>query len=235
MMMFGESYKEKVLSIEPDSSIGFWLQDEASGSVAYDSSGQGNDGAYTGVTLGQAGVPGMGYTSPLFDGANDYNNIYSVGLNADFGRAEGALLVWAKVSGAGVWTDGTPRYPVFLRADASNQVYVRFTGANAVWVQHAAGGVALTAGSGALATTDFFSIGATWSTALDEFRLFIDGVQDGATQNGLGTWVGNLAAAATVVGASNTVPASVFSGNLGPVALWNKALTPDQVAHLSKV
>ncbi|MFV1969356.1 MAG: hypothetical protein ACC628_28375, partial [Pirellulaceae bacterium] len=59
---------------------------EASGSISDDLSPQGNDGAYTGVTLGQPGI-GDGRTCPLFDGANDYNNIYSAALNTDFDGA----------------------------------------------------------------------------------------------------------------------------------------------------
>ena len=68
---------------DPSSLIGFWPQNELSGGVSIDHSGLGHDGAYTGVTLGQPGVPGMGMTSPFYDGANDFNNIYSAGLAND--------------------------------------------------------------------------------------------------------------------------------------------------------
>lgn len=82
-LLGGISYIDKVLGIEPANLVGLWPQNESSGSVSLDKSVHRHHGAYTGVTLGQPGVPGMGYTSPLYDGANDYNNIYSAGLAND--------------------------------------------------------------------------------------------------------------------------------------------------------
>ena len=48
-----------------------------------DISGNGFDGAYTGVTLGQDGI-GDGNTCPLFDGANDFLDFYSAGFSSAF-------------------------------------------------------------------------------------------------------------------------------------------------------
>ena len=46
-------YSEKVLALSP---IAYWPLWEAAGAVAEDISGNGFDGAYTGVTLGQTGI-----------------------------------------------------------------------------------------------------------------------------------------------------------------------------------
>lgn len=71
------------IGYDPLGLIGFWPQNESGGAISFDLSGLGHDGAYTGVTLGQPGVPGMGMTSPFYDGAGDVNNVYSAGLVAD--------------------------------------------------------------------------------------------------------------------------------------------------------
>jgi len=74
----GSTYIDKVLSIQPANLIGYWPMNDASGAVALDYSGQGNNGAYTGVSLANAPGPDGGNSCPLFDGTSDFNNIYSI-------------------------------------------------------------------------------------------------------------------------------------------------------------
>ena len=56
------------ISIDPKAPVGYWALDESGGTVAYDTSGNGNDGTYAGntglFTFGQSGVRG---TSVQFD------------------------------------------------------------------------------------------------------------------------------------------------------------------------
>ena len=78
-----DSYLDKVLSVDPSSLVGLWLQNEGSGAVSFDSSGLGHNGAYTAVNLGQPGVPGMGMSSAGYDGLTSFNNIYSAALAND--------------------------------------------------------------------------------------------------------------------------------------------------------
>ena len=231
---FQGGYLNKVLSIESDSLIGVWLQNELSGSVSFDRSGQGNNGAYTGVTLGQPGVPGMGLTSPLFDGANDFNDIYSAELNADFDGAEGTLLAWAKVANAGVWEDSTQRRISTIQVDTENKLYItRTTINNQIQFVYEAGNVQEIQSTSALSNLDFACYAMTWSKSGDAAKYYIAGAASGVTDTGLGTWVGNLVNTGTVMGAGSTAPAQVWSGNIGPVALWNKALTAAQIAYAS--
>ena len=60
---------------DPSGLIQFLPQNELAGGVSIDHSGLGHHGAYTGATLGQPGVPGMGMTSAGFDGLNDFDNL----------------------------------------------------------------------------------------------------------------------------------------------------------------
>ena len=101
MVLAGGGYSDKVLGYSP---IAYWPLWEASGATAEDISGNGFDGAYTGVTLGQEGI-GDGNTCPLFDGANDYVDIYSAGFAGALMRLRVPLTGWMKVFNAGVWTD----------------------------------------------------------------------------------------------------------------------------------
>ena len=81
-------------------------------------------------------------------------------------------------------------------------------------------------------------VGIAWDIsagATGELMLYYNGVQAGATQVGLGTWVGDLLNIRTTLGATSTVPIGVHSGNIGPVLLYNEAKTPAEIAYLSTV
>ena len=78
-----EAYLKKLRSVESANLVSIFLQNEKTGSVSYDLSGHNFDGAYTGVTLGQPGVPRTGLTAVSYDGTNDYNDIHSAGLAND--------------------------------------------------------------------------------------------------------------------------------------------------------
>jgi hypothetical protein len=69
----------------------------------------------------------------------------------------------------------------------------------------------------------------------DIISYYLNGASAGTADTGLGTWVGDLDSTATILGASVDTPSDVWSGEIGPAALWNKALTADQIAYLSKV
>jgi hypothetical protein len=100
------SYESKVLSYSP---LAYWKLDETSGTIAVDSSVNANAAAYVGPTLA-ANTFLDGSPAPNFDGTNDYVNLYSAGLAVDWDAADpnqGTIALWVRVSGAGVWTDGT--------------------------------------------------------------------------------------------------------------------------------
>jgi len=230
----GTRYYKKVLSVEPGSLIGYWPQWEALGSRAEDLSGRGHHGAYTGVTLGQTGI-GDGRTCPLYDGANDYTNIYSAGLAAALNPAELTLSAWFNPANVGVWTDGVARDLAFLSADANNIIDLR-KGAtnNLLGCRYIAGGVSKTIFP-AYSAVGWAKIDMTVSVAANQLKLFINGAQVGTTQTGLGTWAGALADTRAAIGCSVITPVEAWSGNLAHVALWSKALTAAEIAYLSKV
>jgi hypothetical protein len=232
-------YCQRVLATDP---IAYWMLDEKAGAVAYDLvSGRiagAQNGAHAGVVLGQDGI-GDGRTCPLYDGANDYTNIYSATLNGVFDGDEGSLLLWARVSGAGIWTDATQRKAAILLADANNFVRMqRHTGNNLLEFSQVAGGTVKTASLSTGGSLGWMCLGLTWSLstgATGEVRLYYNGVQSGATLTGLGTWAGNLSNTGTVIGALNLTPNEVWSGYLAHGAVWDRAISAAEVADLAVV
>lgn len=225
-------YSQRVLRTRPANLIAYWPLSEAVGSVAYDLSGNSRNGAYTGVDLGQPGI-GDFLPSPMFDGANDYVNVYSAGLAGAFNGNEGTLLVWAKVGSAGIWTDGTARCIVQIRVDASNKLYfLHTTVSGQIEVVYAAGGTAnarLVTGQSSVA---WQSYAISWSKSANEVRVYLNGSQQGAALTGLGAWVGVLASTVTIIGATSTTPTGVWSGWVAHAVIWSVALTPAEIARL---
>jgi hypothetical protein len=221
------NYVAQVKQIFGPSLIGYWPLSEASGSVAVDWSGNGRHGAHTGVTLGQTGI--CGYKCPLYDGANDFTNIYSVGLAGAFNPLEGTLMTWARASGAGVWTDGALRRMVMLLADSSNRVYIyKSSFNNLLGLSYIAGGVTKDR-TFSVTSTDWLHLVITWSKSADEVRRYSNGALQSGTSDTLGTWVGALGSAACCIGAATTTPTEVWSGLLGHVAIGNRALSPTEI------
>ena len=231
-------YHERILALDP---IAYWLLNERSGTIAYDWVSGRSVGAQNGTYARDTSVmgtgPGIGDGSiaPLYNGAADYTNIYSASLSAAFNCDEGTLLAWGRVA-AGTWTDGTRRDAVTLLTDGNNYIIVRKAAANNTleWL-YVAGGVVEYVGLGGLSSTSFFSFGLSWSASADEVRAYYNGAQTGATQTVLGVWAGALSANDTVVGATNQVPANPWSGYLAHCAIWDRALSPDEIADLAVV
>ena len=113
LMPGGVSYDQKVLGYGP---IAYWPLWELSGTTAQCLVNPAQNGTYSGVTLGQEGI-GDGGQAPLFDGANDYVDIYSAALAAIFPYDEGSFCGWMKVFNVGVWSDGAVR--IFISAAAA--------------------------------------------------------------------------------------------------------------------
>lgn len=92
----GASYADKVLGYSP---FAYYRMNELSGTDMIDSSGNGHDGSYTGVTLNSS-VGFDGEPVPLYDGINDFADYYSNGLRDSFSVNECTMMVWAKNVGA---------------------------------------------------------------------------------------------------------------------------------------
>ena len=233
---FAGGYSKKLLSIAPANLIGYWPLWETSGAVADNLQGTAaRDGAYIGVTLNSSTGPD-GRPVGLWDGANDYCDIYSASLNTAFSGAEGTISIWAKISAAGVWTDGAERYLYRLTVGADFLFIRKNTTNNQVLLIYKAGGVSNSVTVSSITSAGWINFALTWSKAGDAVKAYMNGVQQGATSTGLGIWSGDLASTACILGADDVPsPASIWDGYFAHAAVWTTPLTPAQILALATV
>lgn len=234
---YNASYLVRVYNTATANLLGLWPLGEPAGATVADNF-QGlaaRDGAYSAVTLGAAGF-GDRVTAASFDGAASFVNVYSTSLRDAWAGGELSILLWFKASGAGVWTDSTARALVRFQVDAGNVVQLSKTAANNTlsW-SYVAGSTSKGITSTAFANQNWQAMALTVSKSADQVKAYMNGVQVGATQTGLGTWNGNLASTGCVIGAQSTNPAGVWSGSIGYVAVWSAALTGAQITTLGTV
>lgn len=226
------TYIDKVNSYGP---IAYWPQNEAAGLVAIDQvNSPAQDGAYTGVTLGQPGI-GDGETSPLFDGVNDVNDVYSVALNGVFDGSEGTIHLWFKVSAVGVWTDGTSDYTTQIRVNINNNIRMYKTPVNNQFEWRYRAAAVQTIQKNGVADVGWVPVAITWSATADQVKAYWNGAQEGAVQNGLGVWAGALDILRCCVGASNNTPANPWNGWIAHPAIWDVPLGAPAIADLAIV
>ncbi len=228
------SYYRKVLAC--GGLIGYWPLWEVSGATIGECSGRGHSGTATGFDLLYPGI-GDGRSCPYLDGVNDLGNVYSAGLASDFNGAEGSLMAWFKVGGAGVWTDGIQRQIVRFAVDANNRVTIlKSSSNNTLSYQYIAGGVASAPLVSSFSSLAWNCTLLTWSKSADQVKAYLNGVQVDTTKTGLGVFFGTLVSSGASIGSSSgTVPGNVWSGTLAHVALWATVLTAAQIDNLAKV
>jgi len=225
----GATYADKVLGYSP---IAYWTLAED----AADSSGNGYDGTASSVTYGSDGPDGGGHG--VFNGTSSYIDVYGAGLASAFDPNLLTVSFWMRVSGAGVWTDSTNRTMFKLREDGFNELYFRKSSTdNTLFFTYTQNGTAKLVSTTSLGgETGWHHLAMTATVAGDEMKVFIDGAQVDSTQTGLGSgaWT-TLNSVASVIGARNTTPSFLFSGDLAHCAVFDYVLTPAQVADLATV
>jgi hypothetical protein len=254
--------RAQVLATEPGSLLAYWPLDESSGATADNAEGTAaRDGAYTSVTLAAAsfmedaadnaegtaardgaylgllvGQPGIGDGggAAWFDDIHDYINIYSTSLKDAFDGDEGTVIAWAKVNSAAEWSDGEYRTVVQLRASAENRIHVRKGSDDKMYWRHEGSNVMLDV-ERTMTELGWCCYALTWSATADEVKGYLNGVQVGSTQTGMGAWSGDLASDDAAIGARNYAATAYWHGWIAHVAIWTKALTPAQIARLAAV
>lgn len=224
-------YSDKVISVAPTQLKGYWpLWQPAANPAVAERSSAGLSGIQDidNVVLGKKKL--------YLAGSGMYANIYTAGLAAAFDGAEGGVVIRSKVSAAAVWSDGVTRR-AFSIGDAlgANQISMRTEGAtpNSFWWRRWAGGAVKGISNLAISDTDWMTMGMTWSEAADQLIAYYNGAQQGATQTGLGTFVGPPDSSRCVIGANDTTPTNVWSGWLGDLILVMGVVpSPAQMASL---
>lgn len=165
-----------------------------------------------------------------FDGSNDVVNIYSSDLNSAFNPSEGSIVIWAKVSGSGVWSDGIQRTLIHIRVDGSNDMNIKKQTSNLMQFVYTAGGV-IKSLAFAISPAGWTQYALTWNKSSDQAIFYINGIQNGATQTGLGTWAGNFNSTQTIVGAFDSSGSTPWSGLINDVRLYGRALSATEILN----
>lgn len=198
----------------------------------YDQSGNGFDAVQaTAGNQPKYAVVG-GRAEGVFDGATTFWNMYSAGFAAAFNPLEGTIISSAKFSGASAWTDGVQRFIENIGVNGSNGVILdKSVANNTLRNRYIAGGVTDTVTTTSLGgDLGFLDIGICWKKLADLVRAYAKGIQFGSDQSGLGVWTGSLSSSACVIGASSTIPGSVWSGSIRDNIIWTRQISNQEVA-----
>ena len=174
--------------------------------------------------------------APAVNGAFAYFDDVDIRGPGGFKGSAGTVIAAAQVDELGIWTDGIDHTVIQIAADVNNVIHLRKVAAdNTFAFLYNAGGTAevqLTAG---LTSVGLVVYGMTWDIsagANGEVRYYIDGIASGATDTALGTWIGDLDDTLTLIGASSTVPTTVWAGGIGLNAIYNIAKPPAEMLYL---
>ena len=220
------SYQQRIKTLFGASLLAYYPMNESSGSVAYDYSGNGRNGTYANVTLGQLGI-GDGKTSVAFNGTNSYLDIFSTSLRDAFNTDEGTAFLWIKPSAATFWTTSAITI-MMLMADGNNRVMLRSSD-----FAHTAGGI-YKANAPLAYTTNWVLAVCTWSKSNNRTRGYINAGQFRTDVTELGTWSGALNVSYTVIGAADKVGGYVFTGNIAHAGILNREATPAEIKSLNR-
>ena len=234
------SYIQKMERTQSSSFVAVWPLDEESGTVAYDISPNGYNATSSGLlrsNLQRSFLAPDGGKCAQFDGSASYINLYAAVTKEP--TTIGSISVWVATPDANL--SGTTKMQIItLKYDASNYIDItfdatayRFNGA------YEAGGIDVSVNSnlqynvGYGAQWHHFAL--TWTAAGDALKFYIDGLQQGTTQDTLGTWTGAMASTTMVAGSSVTSGADWLKGWMARLGIWSVVLTGDEVADLAVI
>ncbi len=232
MMMRQAGYLGYILATRP---FAYWPLSEVSGTQATDVAG-GFHGTYNNVTLNATLFPD-GTPAPLFDASNERVALDATALDTPFDPLVGTMACWLRVRVAGVWSDGVLRAPFSAGANANNRIFVNkgdfFFSPNIVQLNYRAGGTVEAKSISSYQPTTWFHLALTWDKTGDTVRFYLNGAENTPASTSLGTWSGTLATAFTAIGNINSAGgANFWDGYIKHCALWNRVLTPAEIASL---
>lgn len=226
-------YWERVRDAEPGHLVGLWRMNESTGTTVIDSSGNGFDGAYAGVTL--AGTTGPdGEAAALLDGVNDYASLHGAGLIAALGTfTDFTLMMWLRVPDGSYWTDGDARYIALLwGGDANNYMaFYKTTNDNELRFFYLADGGVFFDVTIPVDLTGWFCVAVKLGADGLGLKAFLNGVQVDE-YFGISSW-GGWPLSVFNVGAGLAGP--YWAGGMALVTLWDTALNSTILADLASV
>lgn len=212
--------QQHILSIKPAGLIFLGPLNETLGTNANDLSAQNNDGAYSRAGMLADGTFLTGEPCPLWVPASSDNLALPAGFNSDYNLNEFCVVVWGKVSAAGIWTDTTARILFEANQDAQNRTTINKSGTNnTLTFRNIANNTAKIVNH-TISTTDWFmaTIKNSRSSGADgEMKAFVNDAQTGSTQTALGT-AGTVTVANSRIG--DLFGTNTWDGLIAYGAVW---------------
>jgi hypothetical protein len=205
--------------------VGYWRLDEGSGTIAYDSSGNGHDGTIEGNPQWVAGKNGQAME---FDGTEDYIDI-GLGAGDYFSTLNSGLTVAAWISRASTGTYdiafGAGRNPVGTAAGDDNNGW-KFGIDSGDVIKFTTLGILDYTSSVGVPIGEWAHIAATFNEAGTEVQIYLNGtLADTISGNG----PANPATGLYAVGFGGTWALEFFDGSLDEVRVYNHVLIESEI------
>lgn len=225
-------FSQRYFDASPGNLLALYVLNDAGATIA-DTSGNSFDGTYTSVTVQGATGPD-GQLTAVWDGINDYGDIFSAPLAAAYNGAQLTLSIWFQVANTGVWTDGAARTLWSMGQDGNNRSRIekRTVNNTVQWLREGNNITDSVSDAGFSGSLAWHQATFTVNESGDVLRAILDGAQTGIDQGGLGAYAGSIVATLANIGARTTAPVNVMSGALAYAALYDVALTVPQAQSL---
>ncbi|MGD9714826.1 MAG: LamG-like jellyroll fold domain-containing protein, partial [Thermomicrobiales bacterium] len=234
----GSSYHHFNLN---DGLVGYWKLDETSGTRAADSSGYGNSGSLVGPTISSTVAP-VNFTNGRalsFDGSDDYVVLAdSASLKPTTAIT---IATWVKPSTGSLNTlREIYRYDNLSGTQSTRHLFSFQNAGNCSGGGGTAGCIAFGISTGAsYAELDVNISSANWENAWNYVVATYDGTTKRIYQNGVE--IGNTGATGSIGQPSSATPnigrsptaTEYFSGLIDDVRIYNRALSPGEIAALA--
>lgn len=224
-------YWQRVKNLFGSNLLAYWTLDELSGTVANDRSGNGRNGAYANVTLGQ---PGLATSRPSasFNGTSSRVNIYSTSLRDAFSGEEGFMSIFIKPFEAA--TFGVNKRLLQFYCSNGDAVYFNVEGATrSVRVSHYSNVGATFKFVEFIVDTNTraMNLTATWSKSQNKLNFAVNGVQMGYDVTGLAAFVGTLDSSFTMIGALSA-GSTFWKGWASDALVGNRFITRQEMKNI---
>jgi hypothetical protein len=210
--------------IDPKTAVGAWLLDEGSGKIAKDSSGNKNDGTFMNSPKW---VDGKFDKALEFDGVEDY---------VDCGNAESlnitttiTVMGWVKPNNA-LGLDGWQRFASRGEYNTGWMIGITNAGKPDLTVTNAGGGFVTMYGKTTLELGKWYHIAGVVDSSTRQVYIYFNGTLDNNPMAHSGEMMNP--GVPTTIGKSGVAHVYDFHGIIDEVAIFNVALTGDDIKNL---
>lgn len=223
-----KSYMDLVKSTRPGNLVGYWPLNEVAGSIAYDWSGNNNNGVIYGCLLGQKDLLGDGGRSYYLDGVDDYVDVFNSNLATLLSNSSITLMSFCQYTGISNFQP-----PVVISNVAGTSYFTLYHGTTL----------------GKLVVVGYFKKGTNWnfgglSSIAGMVAITYDknnGISIAISDSGVALSVGVISPVRTTT--TNGIDnigivrlghgiSDYYPGYISHAAIWNCALTTDEINRL---